>query len=95
MDDSFTPGTVLNLVFGKADIGGVQGPFIEVWIKDPVSGTVTTKHWHEREKDGMWEFIYTTLRIMNLRNKVLHKEKHPKPKPKVKIKKTINLDDLL
>lgn len=103
----FRPGTVLNLVFGKVELNS-GSPFIEVWAKDPVSGTVTTKHFREEESSELFAFMLSTLRIMNLRNKVLHKEQQQAitqaqlPRSSVKKKKStssphpsLSLDDLL
>lgn len=101
----FQPNHVLNLVFGRFNLDGVSGPYIEVWVKDPISGTVTTKHWHENEVSEMFAFLFTTLRIMNLRNRVLHEEQRSaisnaqQPRSAVKKKKSpslsLNLEDLI
>lgn len=101
----FQPNHVLNLVFGRFNLSGATGPYIEVWVKDPISGTVTTKHWHENEKDEMFAFMFTTLRIMNLRNKVIHNEQKAAienaQQPRGAVKKTkgpklnLNLEDLI
>ena len=102
----FQPGHVLNLVFGRVNLNS-GSPYIEVWVKDPVSGTVTTKHWEEGKSEELFAFLLTTLRIMNLRNKVLHKEQQQAitqaklPRSTVKKKKSsspipnLSLDDLL
>lgn len=103
----FRPGTVLNLVFGKVDLNS-GSPFIEVWAKDPVSGTVTTHHFKEAQASELFAFMLSTLRIMNLRNKVLHKEQQQAisnaklPRSSAKKKKStssphpsLSLDDLL
>jgi len=103
-DDFPAPyGNVTQLAFGKYVSGpfaALQDPYIEVWMKDPDTGVVTTYHWKSGQQGALFERIAQfqlnvykhALAVRNIQADTIARAKEARAKP---VPPTLDFKDLL